>query len=176
MASPRVLRVASFHGVAGTYRSIQAAVDAAQPGDWILVGPGDYHEDDDLADPPTAAQAALGDYGGVLIRTPGLHIRGMNRNRVIVDGTKASAPRACDPQTQYQQLGATVDHHHLDLSAGSSSTRSRPISPPWPTPAGVFPPTPGAAADDGSEPYAGGRRLNRIVTSLSPSSCAMLET
>ena len=41
-ASARVLLVGSYHGVPGQYRSIQAAVDAANPGDWILVGPGDY--------------------------------------------------------------------------------------------------------------------------------------
>src|SRR5262249_12818206 len=39
-----VLRVGSFQGVPGQYSSIQAAVDAARPGDWVLLGPGDYHE------------------------------------------------------------------------------------------------------------------------------------
>ncbi len=34
--------------IAGQYSTIQAAVDAAKPGDWILVAPGDYHETDDL--------------------------------------------------------------------------------------------------------------------------------
>ena len=38
-AHARVLRVGSFHGSKGTYRTIQAAVDAARPGDWVLVGP-----------------------------------------------------------------------------------------------------------------------------------------
>jgi len=38
----RVLRVGSFRGISGQFASIQAAVDAAKPGDWILVGPGDY--------------------------------------------------------------------------------------------------------------------------------------
>ena len=42
--SGAVLLVGTFHGHAGTYTSIQAAVDAARPGDWILVAPGDYHE------------------------------------------------------------------------------------------------------------------------------------
>ena len=37
---PRVLLVGTFHGVPGRYRSIQAAVNAARPGDWILVAPG----------------------------------------------------------------------------------------------------------------------------------------
>jgi len=40
----RVLRVGSYHGIRGQFASIQAAVDAAHPGDWVLVGPGDYHE------------------------------------------------------------------------------------------------------------------------------------
>src|SRR6266446_902455 len=43
-AGPQVLRVGSFHGMAGQFQTIQAAVNAAQPGDWILIGPGDYHE------------------------------------------------------------------------------------------------------------------------------------
>ena len=32
----------TYKGIAGQYKSIQAAVNAAKPGDWILVGPGDY--------------------------------------------------------------------------------------------------------------------------------------
>ena len=41
-ASARVLRVGTYHGSRGQYGSIQAAVNAAKPGDWILVAPGDY--------------------------------------------------------------------------------------------------------------------------------------
>jgi len=44
-ASASVLRVGSFNGVAGDYSSIQAAVDAAHTGDFVLVGPGDYQRD-----------------------------------------------------------------------------------------------------------------------------------
>ncbi|MDQ1696932.1 MAG: hypothetical protein QOJ03_2285, partial [Frankiaceae bacterium] len=32
-SGPRVLRVGSWHGIKGTFTSIQAAVDAAGPGD-----------------------------------------------------------------------------------------------------------------------------------------------
>ena len=79
----RVLRVGTYHSVPGQYKTIQAAVDAAKPGDWILVGPGDYQEHGIRgADEPA----------GVLIETPRLHLRGMNRNKVIVDGTKRGSP------------------------------------------------------------------------------------
>ena len=44
-----VLLVGTFQGKAGQYKSIQAAVNAAHAGDWILVAPGDYHETDDLS-------------------------------------------------------------------------------------------------------------------------------
>ena len=70
-----VLQVGSWKGRTGSFSSIQAAVNAASPGDWILIGPGDYRE--------TGA-----DIAGVLITTPGIHLRGMARNRVIVDGTQ----------------------------------------------------------------------------------------
>jgi hypothetical protein len=40
----QVLRVGSYNGKPGQYASIQEAVDAAHPGDWILIGPGDYKE------------------------------------------------------------------------------------------------------------------------------------
>ena len=100
----RVLLVGSFHGHRGRYRTIQAAVDAAEPGDTILIGPGDYHTADDLVHPPSPRQAALGDFGGVLVTTPRLTIRGMNRSAVILDGTKAGSP-ACDAAPTAQVLG-----------------------------------------------------------------------
>ncbi len=39
-ASGRVLLVGKYKGIAGKYSSIQAAVNAAHRGDWILVAPG----------------------------------------------------------------------------------------------------------------------------------------
>src|SRR5690348_6447014 len=42
LTAARVLRVGTYHGSKGQYRTIQAAVKAAKPGDWILIGPGDY--------------------------------------------------------------------------------------------------------------------------------------
>lgn len=49
------------------YPTIQSAVDAAEPGDMVLVGPGVYKE-------------------AVSVTTPGLVIRGTDRNEVILDG------------------------------------------------------------------------------------------
>ena len=106
--SPSVLLVGTYHGAAGQYSSIQAAVNAAHPGDWILVAPGDYHEADD-AHVTSAAQLSTGDHGGVVVTTPGLHIRGLNRNTVIVDGTKAGSTAPCSAAAQDQNLGPVVD-------------------------------------------------------------------
>jgi hypothetical protein len=100
-----VLLVGTYKGAAGQYKSIQAAVDAAKPGDWILVAPGDYHEMDDLQHPST--NSAHGEMGGVLITTPNIHLRGMNRNTVIVDGTKAGPAPACSNDSAEQTYGAT---------------------------------------------------------------------
>ncbi len=101
----KVLLVGTFDGKAGAYQSIQAAVNAAKPGDWILVGPGDYHERADehghLVNPDH------GEMGGVIIKKSGITLRGMNRNTVIVDGTKpGSAPCSSAPSAQnYGALG-----------------------------------------------------------------------
>lgn len=82
-SSPRVLRVGSYRGIPGTFASIQAAVDAARPGDWVLVGPGDYKERGRRGAPEDA---------GVFVDVPRLHLRGMDRNSVVVDGTRPGSP------------------------------------------------------------------------------------
>ncbi len=103
--SGHVLLVGNFHGKQGQYQSIQAAVDAAKRGDWILVAPGDYHETADLQ-AKSLKHADMGGYAGVMIQTPGLHLRGMDRSGVIVDGTKASASEPCSSAPADQQFGA----------------------------------------------------------------------
>ena len=87
----RVLHVGKWKNHRGEFQTIQAAVDAARSGDWILIGPGDYHEQG----APNA---------GVLVTTPNLHIRGMDRNKVIIDGTVPGAP-SCSKKTSDQDLG-----------------------------------------------------------------------
>ena len=59
-ASARVLTVTHRHVSYPHYPSIQAAVDAAHPGDWILIDRGMY-------------------VGPVRIATPRLHLRGIDR-------------------------------------------------------------------------------------------------
>jgi hypothetical protein len=66
-ASARTLVVSQRHVSYPHYTSIQAAVNAAHPGDWILIDRGVY-------------------FGAVSISTPRLHLRGINRNAVIIDG------------------------------------------------------------------------------------------
>jgi hypothetical protein len=73
------------------YRTVQGAVDAARSGDWILIYPGVYHEKSSQW--PTA---------GVWIQKPNLHIRGLDRNRVIIDGSKGTAAHPC-PSAAGQQ-------------------------------------------------------------------------
>lgn len=88
--TPQVLRVGTFHGIAGDQPTIQAAVAAARPGDWVLVAPGDYSK-----------REASGN--GVDISTPDLHLRGMDRNLVVVDGAHGGpGAGACtaDPAAQ----------------------------------------------------------------------------
>lgn len=106
MSGPRVLLVGTYKGMSGQYTTIQSAVDAANPGDWILVGPGDYHETADLDHPPTPELASAGAFGGVLITKARLHIRGMDRNTTIIDGDKPGSSMPCDPAPKYQSFGS----------------------------------------------------------------------
>jgi hypothetical protein len=105
--NPNVLLVGTFNGIAGQYKTIDAALAAAKPGDWILIAPGDYHENYDLTHGVTQMQANLGDTAGVLVTVSNLHIRGMNRNTVIVDGTKKGAP-ACSSEASDQEFGPNL--------------------------------------------------------------------
>lgn len=93
-ASARVLRVGSYRGVRGQFQSVQAAVRHAHHGDWVLIGPGNYHENGYPGAPEPA---------GVLITTAGLHVRGMDRNRVVIDGTRRGASR-CSPRAGDQVI------------------------------------------------------------------------
>ena len=97
---PEALYVGSFPGIVTppsvTFSTIQDAVNTAQKGDWVLVAPGDYHEAGDMgANAPSPSDLASGWYGGVDVETPNIHLRGMDRNSVIVDGTLASASTPC---------------------------------------------------------------------------------
>src|SRR3954447_1654859 len=102
-ASARVLLVGTFHHHRGGFKTIQAAVDAAHKGDWILVAPGDYH---DRADHRKKAGPQPSDSpAGVIIAKPGIHLRGMSRDRVVVDGTKPGHGRACSRSESRQDFG-----------------------------------------------------------------------
>ncbi len=65
------------------YRTVQSAVNAARPGDWILIWPGVYHENN------------LAHHAGVWVDTPDVHIRGFSRDSVIIDGSSGSSTAPC---------------------------------------------------------------------------------
>jgi len=102
-SSSQVLLVGTFHNQAGQYRTIQSAVNAAKPGDWILIAPGDYHESDDSGNIP-ASWISDGEYGGVLITTSDIHLRGMDRSTEIVDGTSSSSTTPCSSSQSAQNF------------------------------------------------------------------------
>jgi hypothetical protein len=66
-AAARVQIVTKRHVGFRHFRTIQAAVRAARAGDWILIDRGVYH-------------------GTVVISKNRLHLRGLDRNRVVLDG------------------------------------------------------------------------------------------
>ena len=101
-AAARVLRVGTFDGMHGNYSTIQSAVKAVHPGDYILIGPGDYKTTG-----TEVPKGALGDDragAAVLITKANLHVIGMSRSGVVVDGTRPGTPR-CSPSTSAQFFG-----------------------------------------------------------------------
>ena len=104
-ASARVLLVGKYHGISGPFHSVQAAVDAARAGDTILVGPGDYKAQ---ADHRRNRGAQPDEYpAGVTIAKRNITLRGMNRNSVVIDGTKPGTPR-CSNLASAQDFGPSA--------------------------------------------------------------------
>jgi hypothetical protein len=93
------------------YRTVQAAVDAAHPGDWVLIWPGVYHEKSTQW--PTA---------GVWINKPDIHIRGLDRNKVIIDGSNGSASHPCPSSPSLQDTNGGVGRNGIEVSQASGVT------------------------------------------------------
>src|SRR5215472_4947259 len=93
------------------FRTVQAAVDATRPGDWVLIWPGVYHEKSKAF--PTS---------GVWVSTPGIHIRGLNRNKVIIDGSNGSARHPCPSAPRLQDLGSGVGRDGIEVWKTSGVT------------------------------------------------------
>jgi hypothetical protein len=87
---------------AGQYTSIQDAVNHAAAGDWILVAPGDYHEKADTT-------------AGVHITTADIHLRGMDRNGVVVDGTKSTATTQCSSANADQDTNSGHGRNGIEI-------------------------------------------------------------
>jgi hypothetical protein len=119
-ASARVLRVGTYHGIRGQYSSVQAAVKAAKPGDWILVAPGDYKTKPSSITTPKGDPASP---AGVLITKSDLHLRGMNRDSVIIDGTKPGSG-VCSKRASAQNDGLKGSAGGSSSYASTSSTAS----------------------------------------------------
>jgi hypothetical protein len=86
-ATPKTLVVTQRHAPYRHYATIQSAVDAAHPGDWILIDRGVYA-------------------GSVVITKRGLHLRGIDRNAVVIDGKHA-------PRTNGIEV-RKADNVHID--------------------------------------------------------------
>jgi hypothetical protein len=108
-AGAQVLRVGTYKGIPGQFKTIQAAVNAAKPHDLILIAPGDYKTSSSKA-PASAPNTPA----AVLIQTPDLTVRGMNRNSVVVDSTKSGS--RCSNSAADQNYGPTGSGGPLGLN------------------------------------------------------------
>jgi hypothetical protein len=75
------------------FKTIQAAVNASKNGDWVLIEPGVYTEEVKV----TAAQS-------------GIHIRGLNRNTVILDGQSMPAPEGSNGIEIFKANNVSVEN------------------------------------------------------------------
>jgi hypothetical protein len=109
VARVRVLRVGTYHGIRGQYRTIQAAVNHAKPGAVILIAPGDYKTRRSHAPKGASNRPAA-----VLITKRNITLRGMNRNRVVIDGTRRG--RRCNAIKRDQNFGPKSKNGRLGLN------------------------------------------------------------
>ena len=125
-SSPAVLLVGTYHGHAGQYDSVQAAVNVAQPGigSWSLLATTTKR-----TMPASTSKTALsnGDHGGVVVNTSNLHIRGMNRSSVIVDGTNRARRRAA-PTRRIRTLALSSTGRLKAATASSCGRRTTSAS------------------------------------------------
>lgn len=75
------------------FTTIQAAVTASKRGDWVLIEPGTYDEE-----------------VWVYAEQAGIHIRGMNRNTVILDGQHKPKPEGSNGIEIYKANGVSVEN------------------------------------------------------------------
>ena len=101
---PVALLVGEFHGVKGQYATINEALKVAQEGDYILVGPGDYKQSS--SETITGVKGDLEVGADVIVKTPNIHIRGMNRNEVMLDGTKPGTPECSSAESDRENFSS----------------------------------------------------------------------
>ena len=103
-SGPAVLLVGTYHGMAGQYTSIQAAVDAAQPGDWILDRarrlPRGRRRPRDVRRASWAPGTTAASSSHRRICTSGHGPQHRDRRR-----HQAGRPRPCSSPPQYQNFG-----------------------------------------------------------------------
>ncbi|WP_393053785.1 nitrous oxide reductase family maturation protein NosD [Streptomyces sp. LN549] len=113
VVAPSVPAVAAGGHVVRPGQSIQAAVDAAQPGDTIVVRPGTYRE-------------------SVLITTPGLTLRGSGDRTVIEPGASGTQPdNACAKAGNGVCVLGTAGHTVDDVSIRSLTVSGFTRSGVW---------------------------------------------
>src|SRR5215472_3210205 len=93
------------------FSTVQSAVNAAKSGDWILIWPGVYHEKSTQW--PTA---------GVWIQKPNLHIRGLDRNQVIIDGSNGTASQPCPSSPSLQDTNGGAGRDGIVVAKASGVT------------------------------------------------------
>jgi len=74
------------------YTTVHEAVNVARAGDWVVIWPGVYHEN------------GAGHHAGVWVTVPDLHIRGLSRTGVIIDGSNGTASAPCPSSPALQDF------------------------------------------------------------------------